>query len=643
MFDTIRNHKKYLMGFLLILIIPSFVLFGVEGFNQSEQRGAVVATVDGQDITQLEWDQAHQAESQRLREAMPTLDPKLLDTEEARYGTLERLVRERVMAAAAQKLNLYTSDQRLARNLQENEVIASLRRPDGTLDVEAYRQLLGRQGMTPDMFEAQVRADMSQRQVSEGIQNSGFATEALADSALNAFFEQREVRLARFNASEFAAQVTLTDADLETFYTNNAALFQSQEQADIEYLVLDAAALQQGIVLAEADVRAYYEQNAARLSGNEERRASHILLTVAPDAAAADKAAVREKAATLLAQVKAAPQTFADVAKTQSQDPGSAVNGGDLDFFARGAMVKPFEEAVFALQKGGISELVETEFGFHIIQLTDIKTPPVRSFESMRAEMEADLKKQQAQKLFAESAEAFSNLVYEQGDNLSAAAERFKLSLQTAQGLSRRPQAGAGVLAHEGLLNAIFAADSIDKKRNTEAIETASGQLVSARILNYAPARTQPLAEVAPQVRQRLVVQRAAELARAAGAKQLEAWKTGADTTDTATGLSATQVVSRDNARDISAPVLNAALSANPKQLPAWVGVDLAQQGYAVVKVEKVLPRQAREAQAKAQEVQQYSQWWAAAESLAYYDTLKERFKARIQVPAPTPQIVSAQ
>jgi peptidyl-prolyl cis-trans isomerase D len=367
MFDTIRTHKKYLMGFLLILIIPSFILFGVQGFNESDQRGAVVATVDGEEITQLEWDQAHQAESQRLREAMPTLDAKLLDSQEARYATLERLVRQRVLAVAAQKLNLYTSDQRLARDLQDNEVIASLRRPDGTLDVEAYRQLVGRQGMTPEMFEAQVRADLSQRQVAQGIQGSGFAPQGLAKVALDAFFEQREVQVARFAPSDFAARVELSDADIETFYNANPALFQSQEQADVEYLVLDTATLQKNVTLAEAEVRAYYDQNASRLSGNEERRASHILLTLAPGASAADKAAVREKAAALLAQVKAAPQTFAEVAKANSQDPGSAVNGGDLDFFARGSMVKAFEDAAFALQKGAISDLVETEFGFHQI------------------------------------------------------------------------------------------------------------------------------------------------------------------------------------------------------------------------------------------------------------------------------------
>ncbi len=414
MFDTIRNHKKYLMGFLLILIIPGFVLFGVQGFTDFQNRSEPVATVDGQDITKADWDQAHQAEAKRLREAMPTIDAKLLDSDEARYASLERLVRERVLATAAQKFNLYTSDQRLAQDLQKNETIASLRRPDGTLDVEAYRQLVGRQGMTPEMFESQVRADISMRQVTQGVTGSGVTPPALAGVSLNAFFERREVRVQTFKASDFAVKVQPTDADIEAFYAANPALFQAPEQADIEYLVLDAAALSKGVSLNEADVRAYYDQNAARLSGNEERRARHILLTLPAGAPAADKDKVRQRGQDLLAQVRKDPSKFPELAKAHSQDPGSAANGGDLDFFSRGAMVKPFEDAVFALPKGGIADLVESEFGFHIVQLTDIKAPPVRSFESMRPEIEVDLKKQQAQKLFAESAEAFSNLVYEQ-------------------------------------------------------------------------------------------------------------------------------------------------------------------------------------------------------------------------------------
>lgn len=631
MFDSIRNHKKYLMGFLMILIIPSFVLFGIEGYTRFNESGQPVATVDGKEITKAEWDQAHQQESQRLREAMPTLDARLLDSDGARYATLERLVRQRLLSAAASKLNLYTSDARLARDLQQNEAIAALRKADGSLDVEAYRQLVSRQGMTPEMFEARVRADLSQRQVSQGILGSGFAPTALASISLNAFFERREVRVARFAAGDFAAQVKPADADVEGFYNANQALFQAPEQAEIEYLVLDAAALQGSVALNEADVRAYYDQNASRLSGTEERRARHILLTVPAGASAADKDAVRQRAETLLAQIRAKPASFAEVAKAQSQDPGSAANGGDLDYFGRGAMVKPFEDVVFSLKKDAISDLVETEFGFHIIQLTDVKAPPVRSFESMRAEIEADLKKQQAQKQFAEAADTFSNLVYEQPDTLKPAADRLKLQIRKAT-VQRQPQAGvSGVLGNERLLGALFDTESLDKKRNTEAIDTGSGQLVSARVINHTAAHTRPLAEVRDEVRRRLVATRSAELARAEGEKQLQAAKSGADVK----GLGAATAVSRENAQGLALPVLTAALSADSKALPAWVGVDLGDQGYVVVKVEKVLPRDVRPAQALSQEVQQYSQWWASAENEAYVDTLKERFKARILVPEP--------
>jgi peptidyl-prolyl cis-trans isomerase D len=543
-----------------------------------------------------------------------------------------------VLATAAQKLNLFTSDQRLARELQQNEAIAALRKPDGSLDVEAYRALVARQGMTPEMFEARVRADLSQRQVSQSIVGSGFAPAGLANVSLNAFFERREVQVARFNATDFAARVKPTDAEIEAFYNANGPLFQAPEQADIEYLVLDTGALQASLALNEADVRAYYDQNAGRLAGTEERRARHILLTVPAGAPAADKEAVRAKAAALLEQVRKNPASFAEVAKANSQDPGSAVNGGDLDFFSRGAMVKPFEDVVYALPKGGISDLVETEFGFHIIQLTDIKSPPQRSFEAMKPEIEKELRQQQAQKQFAEAAETFSNLVYEQADSLKPAADRLKLEIRTAQGVQRQAQTGStGVLANERLLAAVFAPDAVDQKRNTEAIETGSNQLVSARVVKHSPARTRALDEVRESVRTRLVAQRSAELAREEGDKQLQAWKAGG----AASGLSAVQTVSRENPQGLPQTVLAAALSADPKSLPAWVGVPLGAEGYAVVKVEKVLPRTTREAQALGQEVQQYSQWWATAESLAYYDTLKERFKAKILVAEPTPAAVA--
>ncbi|CAN1509318.1 SurA Parvulin-like peptidyl-prolyl isomerase [Burkholderiaceae bacterium] len=626
MFESIRQHKKYLMGFLMILIIPSFVLFGVEGYSNANEGGETVATVKGQDIKQAEWDAAHQAQIERLQQAMPTIDIKLLDTPEARYAALETLVQQRVMALAAQELRIVTSDQRLQRDLQSNEVIASLRLPDGKLDIEAYRALLARQGMTPDMFENQVRQDLSVQQITQGVLTSGFTTPAAAAAGLKAFFERRQVRVAPFTAAQFAAQAVPTDADLQSHYQNNAAAFQTLERADVEYVVLDAQAMAQDIRLNEADVRAYFEQNTAQWAGAEERRASHILFTLDPKADSAVQAAVKQKAEAVLAEVRQQPERFAALAKQHSQDLGSAAEGGDLNFFGRNAMVKAFEDVAFSLNKGQISDLVQTDFGWHIIRVTDIKEPPKPSFEALRAQIEDDLKKQQAQRLFAEAAETFTNMVYEQADSLQPVAERFKLTVQTQAGLTRRVQGDAGVWSNDRLLSAVFSPDSIAKKTNTEAVELGSGRLAAARIVRYAPAATQPFEQVKDAVRARWVSQRAVELAQAQGEQSLAAWKGGA----APTGLGESRTISRVAALGLSLEAINAVMSASAQALPAWVGVKLPNQGYLAIQVEQVLPA---EGLGQAQD-QQYAQAWTAAESKAYVESLKSRFKAQILAPA---------
>jgi len=386
-------------------------------------------------------------------------------------------------------------------------------------------------------------------------------------------------------------------------------------------------------VLNEADLKSYYEQNVARLSGKEERRASHILINAPKDMPADARKQARERAEALLTQVRKAPDSFADVAKKNSQDAGSAPNGGDLDYFGRGAMVKPFEDAAFAMKKGDISDVVESDFGFHIIKVTDVKTPKQRSFEELRPSMEADLKTQQAQRKFAEVAESFTNGVYEQSDSLKPVAERLKLEVKTATQLQRKPAPGAtGVMASPKRLAAVFSADSLEKKRNTEAIETAANQLTAARITEYTPARTKPLAEVRAAVKERLVASQAADLAKKDGADKLTTWKATAPAT-----MAAAVVVSRDAAQAVPPAVLDAVLQADSAKLPAWVGVDLGAQGYAVVRVNKVLPRNPPATATAEQERKQYAQWVASAENQAYYKMLTQRFKVQFKAPRPSP------
>jgi peptidyl-prolyl cis-trans isomerase D len=288
MFDFVRNNKTIQFS-LFLLVILSFALVGVGSYTRMMDKGEAVASVAGQDVMQSEWDAAHKGEVERIRASMPTIDPKLLDTPEAKYATLERLVRDKVIQEAADKLKLTASDQRLARDLQENPSIAALRKPDGSLDVERYRQLVGAQGMSPEMFEARVRSDISTRQVLAGIGASGLTTPAMADVSLNAFFERREVQVARFNTADFAAKVALTDAQLEQYYKDNPALFQAPEQADIEYVLLDVESIRKTITPNADEVKTYFEQNAARLAGQEERRASHILIASPKTASAADR------------------------------------------------------------------------------------------------------------------------------------------------------------------------------------------------------------------------------------------------------------------------------------------------------------------------------------------------------------------
>ena len=634
MFDSFRKYNKVIMGLLFLLIIPSFVLFGVDRY-QGGGQGEKVARVDGTDITRPEWDAQHRNEIDRIRQQAPNIEPGLLDSDAARYATLERMVRDRVLAAAASKSNMTVSEERLARLFAEDPGLASFRTADGKFDRERFMRATGR---TPEQYEASVRADLATQQVLLGISGTAFATPAQAAATLNAFYDRREVQVARFNPGDFAPKANVSDADREAYYKHHVAQFQVPEQASIEYLVLDLEAAKKNIAINEADLRSYYDQNAARFGTKEERRASHILISAPASAPAAEREKARAKAQQLLAEVKKAPGTFADVARKNSQDPGSAEKGGDLDFVTRGAMVKPFEDAMFALKKGEISDVVETEFGYHIIQLNDIKPAVIQPFEQARAAIENEVRSQQATQEFAKAAESFTDIVYQQPDSLKPAADKLKLTIQTASQVGRMPAPGAaGALASRNFLNALFAADSLERKHNTEAIEIGPNQLASGRVTQYSPARSLPFEEVKDKVRTQLVTERAAALAKTEGEAKLAAWQ--AKPADASFGAAVT--VSRLETQSQPVPVIEGALRADPAKLPSLVGVDLGAQGYAVVRVNKTVPRTPPAPEAAHQETQQAAQAVAAAENAAYYDMLKSRFKAEILVPKPPDPIVA--
>ena len=631
MFDFFRKHMRAMQFALVLLILPSFVFFGIQGYSRMGEGGnATVAKVAGQTITQAELDAAHREQIERIRRQMPNVDARLFDSPEMQRRSLDDLVRDRVALAAADQLHLTTTDDRLRRLFLTDPQLAFLRNPDGSVN----KDMLAQQGMSSEQFAQRLAQDIAKRQVLQGVAGSVVAPASASGAAMDAVLQQREIRVQGFDAKDYAAKVSPTEADLEKYYKDpaHAARFMSPEQATVEYVVLDIETLKKGITVSEADLRKYYEENAARYTTPEERRASHILVKADKDAPAADRAKAKAKADALLAELKANPAAFADLAKKNSDDPGSAERGGDLDFFARGAMVKPFEDTAFGLQKGQLSPVVETDFGFHIIKVTDVRGGEKRSFEAARAEMEDEVRRQLAQRRFSEVAADFTNMVYEQPDSLKPVVDKLKLEVRTATNVRRAPVPGAtGPLAAPKFLDQLFGQEALRNKRNTEAVEIGANQLVSGRIVSYSPAQTLPFADVKAQVQAAVVGEMAAAQARKDGEARLAALKQAPDSPFDAPA----QVVSRAQRRDLLPQVIDAALRADAAKLPAFVGIDLGSQGYAVAKIDKVLGRDPAAADPR-QVAAQYAQSWGAAETAAYYNALKTRFKVDIKAPAAT-------
>ena len=629
MFDFIRDHKKIMQILLIILIFPSFVLFGIDGYKRFQNSGDVVATVNGVEITKEEWEQSHKNEVTRMRASMPNIDVAMFDSPAMKYGVLERMVQTRVLESSAKKLNLKVSDQRVALAISGIEGLAGIKKPDGSLDIEKYKQLLASQGMTPEIFENRMRGEVAMRQVVNGVTQSSVTFPAQIDVALDSFYQQREIQIAIFSASDFLAQAKPADDDVSKFFALHKNEYQSAESADIEYVVLSLDAIEKNITLNDADLKAYFEQNQATLAAKEERRASHILINAAASASDADKQKAREKAQSILDAIKKNPASFADAAKKNSQDPGSAVKGGDLGFFARGAMVKPFEDAAYALIKGEISGLVQSDFGFHIIQLTEIKSA-TSDFNQARPVLEKELKNQQARKQFAEMAEQFSNLVYEQSDSFKPVVGKLKLDIQTAQNVTKEVKPDPkSPWTNANLLKSLFSADSIKNLRNTEAIEAGPNTLVAARITKYFPAKQIPLEEIKPMIVQAVLVQKALELAKENGKSKLDEWKKAPE----AAQLQSPVVLSREQSMNLPGNLVDEAMRASTAKLPILIGVDLGSRGYGIVKVNKVLENNTQTKSTQLRE--RFVKSWATAENLAYYGYLKELLKASIKEPAP--------
>jgi peptidyl-prolyl cis-trans isomerase D len=621
MFDFVRSHNRILQVALGLLIIPAFGIFGVQSYtSMNNEQTEAVASVDGHDISRADWEAQHRKDVDQVRARNPQVDLKLLDSPEAMRQSLDSLVRDRVLQAAVAHQNLVVSDERIAREYQTNPEFEQLR----ALTKDQRDAVLAQQGLTGNLLFANIGQSLARGQALQGVSASGFMPAASMKAITDAWFDVRDIQWQRFDTKDYAAAIQPTDAQLDAYYKAHAAAFVAPEQAKIEYVVLDAATLQSQVKVDPTLVQGTYDATKATYTTPEERRASHILINVAPNASPADIAKAKAQAESVLDEVRKNPGNFADIAKKSSQDGGSSAQGGDLDFMRKGAIPGAFSDTLFSMKEGEVSNVVRSDAGFHIIKLTGIRGGGVKPFDEVKGQIEDQLRLQSAQKLFQSDAEKFTNTVYEQPDSLDPAAKAFQLTKQTAV-VQRQPAPGAtGPLASPKLLAAIFATDSLKGKHNTEAIESGPSQLVSARVVEYTPQHTRPLAEVRDQVVDAVRKEEAAASAKKDGEARVAAAKA-----DPALVLPLTASVSRlDRTGAVPREVTQAALKADLSKGPVVVGLALPDGSYAAIRVLKSTPH-VPDANELAQARDVFSQAFEDAEAKAVYDALKARYKVK--------------
>jgi peptidyl-prolyl cis-trans isomerase D len=584
MYNFVDKNRKLIMIVLMVLIIPPFAFFGIDSYFRGGATGQTVARVGNYSISSEEFGRALREQQDTLRRAAEgRVNPAILDSNELRVRTLEGLIQRRLLVDSALRSGMAVSDEQL------KSIIASepsFHDETGNFSMTRYEQFLRNEGQTPASFESRLRQDIMLRQVAGGFADSGFVPRTVVERVARLAEQRREISHALIATEKFLAQVKLDADAARKYYDANPAEFRTPEQARVEYVALSMAALMQDVKLDPAEVRQYYETNRRQFEVAESRQAAHIFFSFDPGAAAEAKSKARAQADAIYQQVRKKPASFTELAKKHSQDPGSAARGGDLGFLPRGAMkdVPEFEEALYKLKPGEISAPIESKLGFHIIRVTAVQPAKGKSFEEMRAQIEAEFKKQAAAKRFAQLADTFNNVAYEQSDSLKPAAEVAKSQPQTSNWLTR---AGAGepALNNPKLLAAIFSEDALRNKRNTEAVEVTPGILVTARVIEHKPEGMRPFEAVQGDVEKRLAMREAARLAAEEGRRLLEDLRKG---TPVQVAWSVPQFAGLSEDKGLPEQVLRQALRVDPSKLPAYAGVENLLGGYTLVRVSRV-------------------------------------------------------
>ena len=586
MYDFLHKRQRLVQIILALITLP-FAFFGLDYyFRSASGPGTEVASVAGDKISLAEFQDSLRSQQDRLRQAMgANFDPSIFDNPEMRYSVLDQMIGQRLLRREARRDRLTVTDDQLRAFIAEIPAFQE----NGKFSQSRYEQLLEMQNprRTPVEFAEEVRRDLVLAPLQEPIVAGSIVAKSNVERYLNLLDQQREVAVAAIDIDPYLKDVKIDDAAVKQYYDGNQAAFQVPEQVKLDYVMLSPDALGAQIAIDPADVRKAYDANLKQYGKPEERQASHILIAVKPDAKPEEKAEAKKKAEEIAAEAKKNPAQFAELARKYSQDPGSAAQGGDLGFFSHdGSMVKPFEDAVFSMKPGEIAGPIETNFGYHIIKLTAVQPAKMRSFDEVKAQIEQDLKRQKASTKLADAADQMQNLVYEQADSLEPVAKALNLKIQSTP-LMSRAQVQALAQNNQKLVQEIFSPESLQAKRNTEAIEIAPNTLMAAHVTEYKPASPKPFDEVKAEIRRQLEQKAASEKALAAGQAKLALLRDGKDAGVT---FGKPITLTRNQPQPgVPAAALGPIFQVDATKLPAYTGSVNDRGGYSLYRVQRVI------------------------------------------------------
>lgn len=495
MLQDIRENAQGTIAKIIIgLLIVSLSIWGMDAIVGGFSGEPEVATVNGEDITEREFLRLVQMESQRRLSSMETPDPSMLNEDQIRADVLDSLIQQQVLIqdANAQGLELNDADiDSLITQMPQFQV-------DGQFNRDRFVATVRNMGMGVGEFREAMRKQYVVNQIRAGIAQSGVVADQNARQLLQIQNQTRTFRVLGIPAAEVADSVEVSANEVETFYQENSGLFQQPERVDAAYITLSLGALAETIDITDEEVQAYYEERAADLA-SEERRASHILIEEGSDA--------DETMATIQERLEAG-ESFEDLAREYSIDTVSAEEGGDLGYAGRGIYDEAFEEALFALEEGEISEPVRSSFGVHLIRLEDIRQSEVPSLAEMEDQLRRELARDRAREKFAEIRSQLADSAYA-ADDLTGPAEELGLEVREATGITR--DGGQAPFDHAGLVRQLFSEDVLEAGYNTELIDVGDNVSVVARVREYHPAEQLPLDEVREDIRGTLMARKTRE------------------------------------------------------------------------------------------------------------------------------------